>query len=73
MIQVILAIHILVSLGIILLVLLHRGEGTGLSSTLGGSSSYIGTTVIEKYLDRITITLSVVWAVTTLILVLYWR
>ena len=41
----------------ILLVLLHKGKGSGLSDLFGGgiSSTYGGSSVVEKNLDRITI------------------
>ena len=56
---------ILVSLGLVVLILLHRGKGGGLSSMFGGgmSSSLSGSSVVEKNLDRLTIIFGVVWAV----------
>ena len=47
---------ILASLALIVLVLLHRGKGGGLSSMFGGSfySSLSGSSVVERNLDRIT-------------------
>jgi preprotein translocase subunit SecG len=55
----------LVSLLLVVLVLLHRGKGGGLSSMLGGSfySSLSGSSVVERNLDRITVIAGVVWAV----------
>ena len=54
-----------VSLTLVVLVLLHRGKGGGLSSMLGGSfySSLSGSSVVERNLDRITIIAGVLWAV----------
>ena len=68
---VILVIHIVVSLGLIIAVLLHSGKGGGLSSVLGGagSSMFSGSYIVEKNLDRITIVLGSVFAATTLALV----
>jgi preprotein translocase subunit SecG len=68
---VVLVIHIAVSTGLILAVLLHSGKGGGLSSVLGGASSsmFSGSYIVEKNLDRITIVLGSVFAVTTLVLV----
>src|SRR5205807_1198486 len=45
------------SLLLVLLVLLHRGRGGGLSSLFGGGmqSSLSGSSVVEKNLDRITL------------------
>ena len=47
----------------ILLVLLHKGKGNGLSDLVGGgmSSTYGGSSVVEKNLDRITIVVGGVW------------
>ncbi len=51
------------SLLLILLVLLHKGKGGGLSDLFGGgvSSSLGGSSVAERNLDRITIALLLVW------------
>ncbi|MBC7374895.1 MAG: preprotein translocase subunit SecG [Frankiales bacterium] len=56
---------ILTSFGMIVLVLLHKGKGGGLSTMFGGgvSSSLSGSAVVEKNLDRITIVCGLVWAV----------
>ena len=51
------------SLLMILLVLLHKGKGGGLSDLFGGgvSSSLGGSSVVERNLDRLTIGMSIVW------------
>ena len=56
---------VLASLGMIVLVLLHRGKGGGLSNLFGGgvSSSLGGSAVVEKNLDRLTVICGLVWAV----------
>lgn len=58
----------------VLLVLLHKGKGSGLSDLFGGgiSSSYGGSSVVEKNLDRITVVVGGLWfaAVIALSLVL---
>jgi preprotein translocase subunit SecG len=48
----------------ILLVLLHKGKGSGLSDLFGGgiSSTYGGSSVVERNLDRITIGVGFIWA-----------
>lgn len=53
------------SILMIVLVLLHRGKGGGLSTLFGGgvSSSLGGSAVVEKNLDRLTIVCGLVWAV----------
>ena len=55
---------IVMSLLLILMILLHRGKGGGLSSLLGGgvSSSLGGSSVVEKNLDRFTVAIGLVWA-----------
>lgn len=51
------------SLTLILLVLLHKGRGGGLSDMFGGgvSSSLGGSSIAERNLDRITIGIGVIW------------
>ena len=48
---------------LVLLILLHRGKGGGLSDMFGGSftSSLGGSARAERNLDRITIYLAIVW------------
>ena len=55
---------VITSLLMIVLVLLHKGKGGGLSDMFGGgiSSSLGGSSAAERNLDRITIGLGVVWA-----------
>jgi preprotein translocase subunit SecG len=57
------AILAISSILIVLLVLLHKGKGGGLSDLFGGgvSSSLGGSSVAERNLDRITIALLIVW------------
>ncbi|MGA0865708.1 MAG: preprotein translocase subunit SecG [Candidatus Nanopelagicaceae bacterium] len=54
---------ILVSVLMIILVLLHKGKGSGLSDLFGGgvSSTYGGSSVVEKNLDRLTIVAGGLW------------
>lgn len=54
---------IILSILMVVLVLLHRGKGGGLSDLFGGgvSSTLSGSSVVEKNLDRITIVCSVLW------------
>jgi preprotein translocase subunit SecG len=55
---------IITSLLLVLLILLHRGKGGGLSDMFGGgvSSSLSGSSVVEKNLDRLTIICGLIWA-----------
>jgi preprotein translocase subunit SecG len=57
-------IQIVTSLLLIVLVLLHKGKGSGLSDLFGGgmSSSLGGSSIVEKNLDRFTIAIGLVWA-----------
>ncbi len=54
---------LLASVLMILLVLLHKGRGGGLSDMFGGgvSSSLGGSSVAERNLDRFTIGTGVIW------------
>jgi preprotein translocase subunit SecG len=47
----------------IILVLLHKGRGGGLSDMFGGgvSSSLGGSSVAERNLDRLTVGIGVIW------------
>ena len=51
------------SLLMIVLVLLHKGRGGGLSDMFGGgvSSSLGGSSVAERNLDRLTVGIGVIW------------
>ncbi|HEX8758880.1 MAG TPA: preprotein translocase subunit SecG [Pseudonocardiaceae bacterium] len=53
------------SMALILLILLHRSRGGGLSSLFGGGvqSSLSGSSVVEKNLDRLTLFVSAVWVI----------
>ena len=66
------AVHVLVSLLLILLILLHAGRGGGMSDMFGGgmSSGFSGSTIVERNLDRITVIASIVFALTTVGLLL---
>ena len=50
---------------LVLLILLHRAKGGGLSSLFGGGvqSSLSGSTVVEKNLDRLTLFVTGIWVV----------
>ncbi len=65
-------VHVIVGLLVILLVLLHSGRGGGLSDMFGGGigASAMGSTVMERNLDRITVAVAVIFLFTTVILAL---
>lgn len=54
---------VITSMLLILLVLLHKGRGGGLSDMFGGgvSSSLGGSSVAERNLDRLTVGIAVIW------------
>ena len=56
---------IITSVMLVVLILLHRGKGGGLSSLFGGSvsSSLSGSSVVEKNLDRLTLFCGAVWTI----------
>ena len=64
-------VHLLVSVGLIFLILLHSGKG-GMGDLFGGggmqSGALDGSTLAERNLDRITVIVAVMFAVTTIAL-----
>lgn len=64
------AVHVAACVLLILFILLHAGRGGGVSELFGGGmqSQAMGSTVMEKNLDRITIITAVVFAGTTILL-----
>ena len=66
-------VQVITSVLMILLVLLHKGKGSGLSDLFGGgvSSTYGGSSVVEKNLDRITIVVGGLWFAGVVALSLY--
>ncbi|HTX62928.1 MAG TPA: preprotein translocase subunit SecG [Acidimicrobiales bacterium] len=63
-------VEVLSAVGLVFLILMHSGKGGGLSDMFGGSvgAAASGSTVVERNLDRITVTVAVVFALTTLTL-----
>jgi preprotein translocase subunit SecG len=65
-------LHILLTLALIGLVLLHRGQGGGLSDMFGGGGGALkGSAVVEKNLDRITVVAGLAFVTTNILLVIY--
>ncbi|MFZ0833742.1 MAG: preprotein translocase subunit SecG [Candidatus Sericytochromatia bacterium] len=56
---------VVTSVLVVLLVLLHRAKGGGLSTLFGGGvqSSLSGSTVVEKNLDRVTYFVTAIWVI----------
>jgi len=67
---VLVVIHSIASLLLILFILLHAGRGGGVSEMFGGGmqSQAMGSTVMEKNLDRITVITAIVFTGTTILL-----
>jgi preprotein translocase subunit SecG len=63
-------LNVTASLLMIVLVLLHSGKGGGLSDMFGGGmgASAMGSTVMERNLDRITVVVALVWGFTVVAL-----
>jgi len=61
------------SIALVILVLMHSGKGAGLSETFGGSMDpNIGTGMIEKNLNRITIICASIFIATLIAMVFLW-
>ena len=68
---IVVVLHVIVSLGLIGLILLHAGRGGGLSDVFGGGmgpQSLGGSTLAERNLDRLTVIVGLAFAVTTIAL-----
>jgi preprotein translocase subunit SecG len=67
---VIVTLNVISSLLIVVLVLLHSGKGGGLSDMFGGGmgSSAMGSTVMERNLDRLTVIVALIWGFTVIAL-----
>ena len=61
-------IHVIVSMTLIVFILLHAGRGGGLSEMFGGGMASTGSTMAERNLDRLTVIVSVIFAITTILL-----
>jgi len=69
MITLITIIHILVSIGLILVVLLQTGKGADMGAVFGGSSSTIfGSSGAGNFLTRLTTGMAIVFMITSLTL-----
>jgi preprotein translocase subunit SecG len=69
---IVLVLHVIISLTLVFLVLLHSGKGGGLSDMFGGGlgASAAGSTVVEKNLDRITVVVALLFGFSTITLAL---
>lgn len=66
---------IVTSLLMVVLVLMHKGKGGGLSDMFGGgvSSSLGGSSVVERNLDRLTVGVGVIWFASIIVLGLLFK
>lgn len=72
MVQVFAALHVLISIALVFLILLHSGKDTGLSGMGGigaGGSSFGGGALLEKNLNRWTVGFALAFLATTLLLI----
>lgn len=68
---IIVVLHVIVSIALIVLILLHAGRGGGMSDLFGGGmgpAAMSGSTVVERNLDRLTVITAITFAVTTMLL-----
>ena len=63
---IILILWLISGVGVVVMILLHSGKGTGISDMLASqlSGTMTGTTIVEKNLDRITVILAIVFFAT---------
>ena len=65
--SILLAFHMLFSIALIVLVLLHSAKGGGMSDMFGGGMGPISQVpVMERNLDRLTIAVAILFGITTL-------
>ena len=70
--NIIFGFHIASCIGIIVFILLHAGRGGGISGLFSGMvETFDGSGIVEKNLDRITIMLGVLFAITTILLFIF--
>jgi len=69
---IVITVHVILSLSLIGLILLHAGRGGGLSDAFGGGmgpgGNLTGSTVVERNLDRLTVFVAIMFTVTTITL-----
>jgi preprotein translocase subunit SecG len=72
LVAVITALHLLLALALIGLVLLHRGQGGGISDMFGGGvgGAVQGSAVAERNLNRLTVAAVLLFATTSILLLL---
>lgn len=73
MIYVLAFFHIMFCIALVVLILLHSGKGGGLSTTFGGGmgSTFSGTTIMEKNLNKLTGIVIALFLITTVLLIYF--
>ena len=67
----VLVLHVALAGLLVLFILLHRGQGGGLSDMFGGGGGSLGgSAVVEKNLDRFTILVAISFGITNVALVI---
>ena len=68
---ILIGVHLLLCGVLIMFVLMHRGQGGGLSDMFGGGAGggLQGSAVVERNLDRLTVVTAILFAVTNVLLV----
>jgi preprotein translocase subunit SecG len=68
---ILIGVHLLLCGVLIMFVLMHRGQGGGLSDMFGGGvgGGLQGSAVVERNLDRLTVVTAILFAVTNVLLV----
>lgn len=70
--NIVFAIHVITCAGVVLFILLHAGRGGGISGLFSGMvETFDGSGIVEKNLDRITIILGIIFAVTSIVLFIF--
>ncbi len=71
MVYVLAFLHTLFCIALVGMILLHSGKGGGLSSSLGGGigSTFSGTTIMEKNLNRLTMIVVGLFGLSTIALI----
>jgi len=70
--NIVFAIHVITCVGVVLFILLHAGRGGGISGLFSGMvETFDGSGIVEKNLDRITIILGIIFAVTSIVLFIF--
>ncbi len=70
MIPFLIVLHVLFSIVLVLFILLHRGQGGGLSDMFGGGGGGMqGSAMVEKNLDRLTVISAIGFVIVDILLV----